>query len=280
MNWRDVEALGPGHAVGLTRRERRDLLPRHRLGQLGLAPPRLAQAEHGQGDDGAGHADHRERPPPPERLADPPAERQADAATHEERHLLGREDPTPHAGRVAVAEERGRGRVVDRLADAHRRPGEQQVDVVDRGGRQQDEPAPAQQRPAHDAGPAVVVGHPAGRDRGHAAHDDEHRRDEAELGVAEVPLVLEDRQHAAGHRHVDLVDEADRRHDPQRRQGEPAASRRDGGRGRFGRRFGGQLSLGHPHPPARAETSRTGCATSRRAPLAGPLSPRRRRWAR
>ena len=36
------------------------------------------------------------------------------------------------------------GRVVDRLTDAHRRPGEQQVHVVDRRGRQQDEPAPAQ----------------------------------------------------------------------------------------------------------------------------------------
>ena len=134
----------------------------------------------------------------PERFADRTAQRPGRCRDRRTARPVGRRTPCPAFAGVAVAEVRRRRRVVDCLPDAHDGTRGKKVDVVDRGRGEQDEEAPAHEGPTDEPGAPDAIRDVAGRNRRNDAHEDEHRREQPELDVAEVPLVLQDRQHRLG----------------------------------------------------------------------------------
>ena len=112
--------------AGVALRRHRRLHGQRRLrllgGHVALAPARLGQPPHDQGEQRAGHAHQEEGPAPAEQRRHPAGDAQPERLPEERRGPLEREGAPADIGRVVVGEQRLRRRVVDRLADAERGP--------------------------------------------------------------------------------------------------------------------------------------------------------------
>ena len=183
---------------------------------VALSPARLAHAPHPEGEDRAGHADDEERGAPAERSADRRAQREPDGGADRRcGALVGVRAPADRR-RVVVGHQRRRGGVVDRLAHAEGSAHEEELPEVPDGGVERGDDTPRTEDDGDDARPTQSIGHVAGRDRRQEAHHDEDRSEDADAGIAETEVVLDEGDDPVEDASVYRVDERNERKDDDR----------------------------------------------------------------
>ena len=204
----------------------------------------LAHAEGEKAEDYAGRARQVEGGPPAVVFAHVPAEQEAESASHRNRHVEEGQHAPARLSREEVADEGGCDHAEAGLAHADQRAGQEQVVVAAGQAREDRGQAPEEHSAGHQEAAWPAVAQHAGEGRRHHVGHHEHRADEAQLGVVEAEVLLEQRPYRRDHVAVDVVEEV---HPEEQSHGKEGLPPRDAGRGHARRSRGHRRRLAsHP----------------------------------